>query len=237
MPVLSALLPLLLPVLVTGQVELPGPCPEPPLMKDFDPNQYDNKWYVAQVYAPKNSPTLKCPRSIYTIYRGSDEISFTNKETHNHQEKSVDGKLVPEPGSKGSYLIRMDEKCPGRWALRQRRQAKYKILHTDYKTHSLVWDCYNTDTTPVRSVQFLRVLVRRALACPDTSSTCWKDIEPQIERLNLSTDHLRNTLLVSASSHESCYVTLGVKRGTRRSINVDPTAEYCKSFLENTTYR
>ena len=248
---LCALLPLLLPVLVTGQVEVDGPCPEPPLMKNFEPHRYGGKWYMAQMYAP--SQPLSCPTSTYEIKSGSPDIEFTNTETTGPPKfyQSTYGKLAPEPGNAGSYLIKMVGQCSGHWALDTtvKHEAKYKILATDYKTHSLVWDCYNTDTTPVRSVQFLRVLTKEQHGCVAKSAdgdTCWKTIETKLKSLNLSTAHLQKNDLIftygDGRGIRGCSIVLGGIIGSRKrkSANakqVEEFEDFCKAYLKNTTSR
>ena len=194
------------------------------------------------MYAPKDSQPLDCPDNYYELRSGSREIAFTHTVNTGAPKfyQYTYGKLVPEAGKTGSYLIKMNDECAGSWALEAtgKRQAKYKILHTDYNTHSLVWDCYNTDTTPVRSVQFLKILTTTKDDCP-ASSPCGKQVELALSLFRLSAAHLRKNRFTSTRWDNDCAIILGGITAQRKKKSIDSrqVEDFCNAYLQNTTSR
>ncbi|XP_032793623.2 lazarillo protein [Daphnia magna] len=118
-----------------AQVLVRSSCPNVTVVSDFNLDQYLGKWFANRNYYVRSQAGVDCITVEYT--QSGEEIAFKHEgiqQVTRRKTTSIGRARLIQPGK---LVVSYTDELPAKSA-----NANYLVIGTDYKSYSVVWNCY-----------------------------------------------------------------------------------------------
>ncbi|XP_064619196.1 apolipoprotein D-like [Lineus longissimus] len=185
---------LALVILTQAQIERKGPCPDLPVMENFQPTEYTGIWYEYEKYPAsfQSNPSI-CSFANYTL-KPKRRIDVVNKALNKLTGKysAAHGEAyAPDQDEPSKLLVKFDRSPapPG----------PYWVLDTDYENYSIVYNCKNKPGNTTR-LEIVWILARKSQG---PGAQLVVEAEGLLIRLGVSTRFFRKSNQTGCASTSS----------------------------------